>query len=85
MNAKHTVEIFSAGCQVCKDFAARIKKMACPSCEVIVLDMKEVEVSNRAKSLIIRSLPSVIIDGRLADCCGGRGPDEEGLRTVLLG
>ncbi|MEC4679137.1 MAG: thioredoxin family protein [Nitrospirota bacterium] len=85
MNTKHTVEIFSAGCQVCKDFVARIKKMACPSCEVIVLDMKEVEVSNRAKGLNIRSIPSVVIDGRLADCCAGRGPDEDGLRTALLG
>ncbi len=85
MNTKHTVEIFSAGGQVCKDFVARIKKMACPSCEVIVLDMKEVEVSNRAKGLNIRSIPSVVIDGRLADCCAGRGPDEDGLRTALLG
>lgn len=85
MKTKHTVEIFSAGCQICKDFVARIKKMACPSCEVTVLDMKEVEVSNRAKSLNIRSLPSVVIDGRLADCCDERGPDEDGLRAVLLG
>ena len=85
MNAKHTVEIFSAGCQVCKDFVARIKKIACPSCEVVVLDMKELEVSNRAKSLNISSIPSVVIDGRLADCCAGRGPDEGELRTVLLG
>jgi len=85
MNAKHTVEIFSAGCQVCKDFVARIKKIACPSCEVIVLDMKELEVSNRARSLNIRSLPFVVIDGRVTDCCDGRGPDEDGLRTALLG
>jgi len=84
MKTKHTVEILSAGCQICKDFVVRIKKMACPSCEVIVLDMKEVEVSNRAKSLNIRSLPFVIIDGRLEECCGGRGPDEERLRAVLL-
>ncbi len=84
MNVKHTVEIFSAGCQVCEDFATRVKKMACPSCEVTVLDMKELEVSNRAKSLNIRSLPFVVIDGRVTDCCDGRGPDEDGLRTALL-
>ena len=85
MSTTHRIENFRAGCQVCKDLVARVKKMACPSCKVIVLDMKELKVSNRAKSLNIRSLPFVVIDGRVTDCCDGRGPDEDGLRGALLG
>jgi hypothetical protein len=27
-------------------------------------------------ALGIRSLPAVVIDGTLADCCAGRGPDQ---------
>jgi len=42
-----------------------------------VLDMHDTAVATRAKGLGIRSVPAVLIDGRLADCCAGRGPDDE--------
>jgi hypothetical protein len=32
-----------------------------------------------------RSVPAVVIDGKLADCCTGRGPDEATLRAAGLG
>jgi hypothetical protein len=47
--------------------------------------MKDIDVAKRAKSLGIRSVPSVLIDGKLADCCTGRGVDEEVLRAAGLG
>jgi glutaredoxin len=56
-------------------------KMACPSCEVTVLDMHKTDVAKRAKSLGIRSVPAIVIDGKLADCCSGRDPDEATLRA----
>lgn len=59
--------------------------MACPSCEVSVLDMHESAVASRAKSLGIRSVPAVAIDGKLADCCAGRGPEETSLRAAGVG
>jgi glutaredoxin 3 len=52
---------------------------------VTVLDMHNPEVSRRAKSLGLRSLPAVVINGRLADCCTGRGVDEATLRAAGLG
>jgi glutaredoxin 3 len=55
------------------------------ACEVIVLDMRDPEVARRAKSLGIRSVPAVVIDGTLAEYCAGRGPDEQTLRTAGLG
>jgi len=55
------------------------------SCEVTVLDMNDPSVASRAKSLGTPSVPSVVIDGELAGCCAGRGPDEATLRSAGLG
>ena len=85
MSAKRKVEIFSAGCAVCNDAIEIVKRAACPSCEVIVHDMNDIKVAARAKSLGIRSVPSVIIDGTAAECCSGRGIDEAALRVAGLG
>jgi hypothetical protein len=47
--------------------------------------MKDPKVASRAKALGIRSVPAVVIDGKLADCCAGRGPQEATLRAAGLG
>jgi len=85
MTAKRNVEVFSAGCAVCEESIALVNRVACTSCEVTVLDMNEPAVAARAKQLGIRSVPAVAIDGMLADCCAGRGPDEAALRAAGLG
>jgi glutaredoxin 3 len=85
MNSKRQIEIFSAGCSICTEAVEMIKRMACPSCEVTILDMRDPDVARRAKSLGIRSVPAVVFDGTLADCCAGRGPDEATLRAAGLG
>lgn len=85
MPDKRKIEIFSAGCQTCEGTISLIRTLACSSCEVIVLDMKQKAVADRAKDLGIRSVPAVAIDGTLADCCAGRGPNEATLRAAGLG
>ncbi len=85
MNAKRKIEVFSAGCPVCAETIALVNGVACPSCEVSILDMNDKSVAARAKSLGIRSVPAVVIDGKLADCCAGRGPDVATLRAAGLG
>lgn len=85
MNTKRKVEVFSAGCPACDETIALVEKVACPSCEVTVLDMHDPSVASRAKGLGIRSVPAVVINGKLADCCAGRGPDEAALRAAGLG
>ena len=79
------VEVFSAGCAVCEDTIALINRIACPSCEVEILDMHKPNVAKKAKRYGIRSVPAVVIDGTLAACCAGRGPDEKQLRAAGLG
>ncbi len=85
MNTKRKVEVFSAGCPVCNDAVEMVKRIACGDCEVNELDMNDSEVAKQAKSLGIQSIPAIVIDGKLADCCTGRGPDEASLRAAGLG
>ena len=83
--SKRKIEIFSAGCPACKDLIAQVKKASCPSCEIDILDMRRPEVAARARREGIRSVPAVVIDGQLASCCAGRGPDLTTLRQLGLG
>jgi len=85
MATKRKIEVFSAGCAACTEVIEMVQRVACPSCEVTVHDMNDIDVAKRAKSLGIRSVPSVVIDGKLADCCSGRGVDEQVLRAAGLG
>lgn len=85
MTTKRTVEVFSAGCPACDDAIRMVQDIACPSCDVSVLDMNDATIASRAKGLGIKSVPAVVIDGKLADCCTGRGPDESTLRAAGLG
>lgn len=85
MSARRKIEIFSAGCSACEETIELVNRVACPSCEVTVLDMKDSGVASKAKNLGIRSVPAVVIDGKLADCCAGRGPEEATLRAAGLG
>jgi len=85
MAVKRRVEIFSAGCPVCREAEEQVRRMGCPSCEVQVLDMEDEAVVSRARELGIRSVPAVVVDGKVADCCTGRGPDEVTLREAGIG
>ncbi len=85
MNSKRKVEVFSAGCPVCQDAVDLVQNLACPSCAVTVLDMNDPDVARRATTLGIRSLPAVVINDKLADCCAGRGVSQDVLRAQGLG
>ena len=85
MARTRTIEVFSAGCPACNDTIELVKRIACPSCEVSVLDMNNATVARRAKELGIRTVPSVVVDGELASCCRGVGPTEEDLRAAGIG
>lgn len=85
MNAKRKIEVFSAGCPACAEAVDLVNRIACPSCVVTVLNMHDPKVAARAKGFGARSVPAVAIDGRLAGCCAGRGPDEAALRAAGVG
>jgi len=80
---KHKIEIFSAGCKTCKDAIEAVRKLAGSEHEVVVHDMHQEHIANRAVNYRIRSVPAVVIDGKLAGCCSGRSVDEHVIREAL--
>lgn len=85
MSAKRRIEIFSAGCPACEEAFALVNRIACPSCEVEVLNMRQAETAAKAKQYGVKSVPAIVIDGTLADCCAGRGVEESSLRAAGVG
>jgi len=83
MTTKKKIEVFSAGCATCKETIELVKNIAGSSHEVVIHDMLQSETASKAKQFGIRSIPAVVIDGKLASCCAGRGPDERVLRSAL--
>jgi hypothetical protein len=46
--------------------------------------MNDDSVAERADSLGVRSVPAVVVDGELLDCCK-RGPTQEALEDAGIG
>jgi glutaredoxin len=85
MTTKRKIEIFSAGCPACEDAIKLVNSIACPSCDVEVRYMDEEDIATKAKQYGVRSVPAVVVDGKLADCCVGGGVDEAALRSAGIG
>lgn len=80
---KHQIEVFSAGCDLCQQTIELIGRLAGSESDVIVHDMRQMETVQRAHGYGVRGVPAVVIDGKLAGCCTGSGPDERVLRDAL--
>lgn len=85
MADKRNVEVFSAGCPLCEDAVALVEEVAGSAHEVHVRDTNEEAAARRARALGIRAVPTVVIDGEVADCCTDRGINERALRESLEG
>jgi len=83
MDSKRKVEVFSAGCALCHEVIDLARVEAGSSSQIIVRDMMDARVLRRAEQLGIRSVPAVVIDGKLASCCTGRGVDIQVLKNEL--
>ena len=82
MTTNRKLEIFSADCPVCREAVEKVRGMSCTSCEITVHDMHDPAVAERAKSLGVKAVPAVVIDGKLAGCCSGEGIDLEELKKT---
>jgi glutaredoxin 3 len=83
MATKRKIEVFSAGCALCHEVIDVVRREAGSTSEVIVRDMMDARFLARAEKFGIRSVPAVVIDGKLASCCTGRGVDLEVLKYEL--
>lgn len=82
---KRKIEVFSAGCPACEEAIALVNRIACSSCEVEVLDMRDRAVAERAKRYGVKSVPAVVVNGQLAECCKDNGVTEADLRSAGVG
>jgi glutaredoxin 3 len=84
MATKRKIEVFSAGCALCHEVIDVVRREAgSSSSEVIVRDMIDARVLARAEKFGIRSVPAVVIDGKLASCCAAGGVDLQVLKDEL--
>ncbi len=82
--AKRQVEVFTAGCPLCDPTLQLIQEMVCPDCEVIVHDLRD-EGTEKIQRYGIKTVPAVVVDGRLAACCQNSGTDADTLRAAGVG
>ena len=85
MTDARTVEVFTAGCPLCDDVIELVRDLACDSCDVRTVDLQTDEGERRAAEVGVETVPAVAVDGTLANCCQGRGVDEEALREAGVG
>jgi protein-disulfide isomerase len=84
MSKKRKVEIFTAGCPLCDETVKLVKALACQSCDVTVYDLREGGM-DKAKEYGINSVPTVVVDGKVADCCRRGKPNEADLKAAGIG
>ncbi|MEC4683571.1 MAG: thioredoxin family protein [Nitrospirota bacterium] len=85
MAAERTVEVFTGGCPLCEKTVTLVRRIACPSCSVAVRNMQDPETIERARTIGVRAIPAVAIDGKLLACCEGGGVDEVELKAAGVG
>ena len=72
---QRTIEIFTAGCPLCEPVVQLVKETACDNCEVIVFNLakqsKEKTGIDKIKVYGINRVPSIVVNGKLLDCCEG--------------
>jgi hypothetical protein len=63
----HTIEIFSAGCPLCKHIVDDIQIGKCQECSQRVYDVNSMtdEIKRKMKNYGVTSVPTTIIDGNI--------------------
>ena len=82
--SRRQVEVFTAGCPVCEPAVQTVRDLACPDCEVTVYNLNESGVE-RAAEVGVKTLPSVVVEGRIVSCCDNRGPSRQELAEAGIG
>ena len=83
---KRTVEVFTAGCPVCDETVKLVKSLACPSCDVQVLNLQtDAGAQAKARTYGVKRVPAVVVNGQLAGCCVERGVETDTLRAAGVG
>ena len=61
-----------------------VKQLSCESCDVTVYNLNEAGM-DKAKEYGVTSVPTVVVDGKILDCCKRGTPTEQDLRASGIG
>ena len=83
---KRKVEVFTAGCPVCDPAVKMVRELVCPSCDVNVHDLNKGcetdECRMEAQNYGIKTVPAVVVDGKVCSCCENSGVNIEDLKAA---
>lgn len=85
---KRKVEVFTSGCPICEPTVDLVKRLACPSCEVIIYDLtkdNKKEIQDKAMVYGIERIPAVAVNGKLLECCEMSSVSENILKQAGVG
>lgn len=86
---KRKVEVFTAGCPVCDPAVQMVQDLACSNCDVHVHDLNKGcetdECRVKAQKYGLKSIPAVVIDGKVCSCCDNGGINKEDLKAAGIG
>ncbi|MBS1258562.1 MAG: hypothetical protein MAG551_01621 [Candidatus Scalindua arabica] len=68
MSRKRKIEIFTSDCYLCNEVVKLVEDTACEFCDVRVYNINY-EGQDKASAYGIASVPTVVVDGKVADCC----------------
>lgn len=89
MVTKRRVEIFTAGCILCQEAVKTVRRLACPSCEVVVYDLikqcESKECLDKVRDYGVSRVPTIVVDGKIAECCTASRPSIEELKAAGIG
>ncbi|HAZ46181.1 MAG TPA: thioredoxin family protein [Cyanobacteria bacterium UBA11369] len=77
---KRQIEIFTADCPLCDETVQMVQELACPSCEVSVINLRE--GIDKAQQYGVLAAPAIAINGTLV--LTGK-PNREQLKAVGVG
>lgn len=84
MSKKRKVEVFVAGCPLCNETVNLVKELSCPSCDIKIYDLKK-EGLDKARKYGVNSVPTVVVDGKILNCCARKGPTRADLKEAGIG
>ncbi|MCH7769540.1 MAG: thioredoxin family protein [Bacteroidetes bacterium] len=81
------VEVFTAGCQFCSSVETQVREVVTDKHEVVVYNLNDESSSSeyfeRAKNYGVNSVPSVVVNEELLNCCSRKGFDPGILSRAL--
>ncbi len=82
------VEVFTAGCPLCDEAVQSVNELACECCEVTIYNLSEQKEQTgleKAKQYSITSVPTVVVNGKVVECCGRPSVSKDALKAAGIG